>query len=152
VRHKRHAGDVEDVRIDRAMMLVTFVNATQLLSALAWLMVSIDYAPNVIRLIRHEGLAWDAAGAWAFALGLVQTGFTLRWLALAGSAYTVMASGTLIVWATLYLANATCALGILYTWRGRPTDFEAARHRARMGLMMWLGVFSAAFLLLLVVR
>jgi hypothetical protein len=61
--------------------LVVFVNATQALSALTWLMVSLHYWESFLRVVRGRGRTWDAAGGWAFALGLVQTGFIIRWLA-----------------------------------------------------------------------
>jgi hypothetical protein len=133
---------------DAVNNLVTFVNATQLFSALTWVMVSLDYWDSFRRVITGHGRSWDAAGAWAFALGLVQTGFTIRWLALGGGVIMVMPTSTLLVWAVLYLANAACALGILYTWRDWPTDLDSPQRRARVGLIMWLGVFASAFLLL----
>ena len=71
-------------------------------------------------------------------MGMVQTGYTARWLVLGRGDYTAMGRSTLIVWLVLHVLNAAVALGILYTWRN--PDFAAGLARARQGLAMWLVV------------
>ena len=127
-----------------ADVLVALVRGGQLFSACAWLMVSHHYAGSAWRIANRRALWWDAAGCWAFVLGIVQSGFTFRWLFLDGGVIPVMEPVALSVWFVLYIANGGCAVGILHTWRHRDRDIPGSDRRARQGLAMWAGVLISA--------
>jgi hypothetical protein len=121
------------------------VQGLQTAGALAWMGVVYQHLNAVRRIIGRIAQPRDAAGAWAFAIGLTQIGFTLRWLALGGSSVEQMSTFSLQVWAVLYLANAGCAIGIQYTLQNtidhQPTvDLVATNYRARKGLLIWVAV------------
>ena len=62
------------------------VLAAQMLSALTWLATAHHYFPSTLRVLRGVSRnGWDAAGCWAWAMGMCQAGFTARWVFL-GSA------------------------------------------------------------------
>ena len=118
------------------MTLPALVSASQILSAMAWLFVTYHYAPSFVRVMRGAPMPWDGAGCWAVAAGLVQTGFTLRWVAMPNTKVAEMEPTSLVVWIALYFMNAMVAIGILHTWRD--TDIEASKGRARWALIAWL--------------
>lgn len=124
--------------------LTSIVRGTQMASALAWVLVMHHYAGQALRVLSGRNAGWDAAGAWAFALGFVQTGFVIRWLVIDSAVVPLMSQLALSVWAVLYIANGGVALGILHTWRFRATDVPRANRRARAGMAVWVIVLSAS--------
>ena len=129
------------------MTLATLVTGGQLLSAVAWLMVTYHYLPSLGRTFRQAAnqpggmLAWDAAGCWAALIGITQTLYTVRWILLGRDDIASMSRVSLIVWIPLYFLNAACAVGVLYTWRDSRTDavsLAASDRRAVNAVIAWL--------------
>lgn len=114
------------------------VTGAQMYSALAWLAIVLRYSGSTARLLAGRGRAWDAACAWAWAAGIVQVGFIIRWLYLVTGEINAASTPALKIWAVLYVVNATVAIGILYTYRDGDTSASFAR--ARHGLVAWFVV------------
>lgn len=90
------------------------VQALQILAGVAWLGPLIAVGPGVWRVMRHPRHAalTDAAYVPTFFIGMVQIGFSLRWL-IWHNVIPSMNSGELAAWSTLYLLSSLSAVAVV---------------------------------------
>ena len=131
------------------MTLATLVTASQVMSAMAWLMVLHHYFSCLARVIRHKIWPdaklnpWDNAGCWAALFAIVQTLMCVRWILMGQSDVRAMSTVSLTLWLPLYVMNTACAIGVLYTWRDSRHDLpsvQIADKRAVNAVIAWLAL------------
>jgi hypothetical protein len=89
----------------------SLVQFLQIVSGLAWLLPTLIMAPGIVRVWRGRGDSIDAMRGPVFFIGIVQIGFTIRWL-IWPHAIPVMGATELSTWAGLYVLSIMCAVGI----------------------------------------
>ena len=128
------------------MTLAILVTASQVMSAMTWLMVLHHYFSCLYRVLMHKvwpAVAlkpWDNAGCWAAVFAIVQTAMCARWVLLGQSDVRGMSTVSLTLWLPLYVMNTACAIGVLYTWRDNRHDLpsvQVADRRAVNAVMAW---------------
>lgn len=87
------------------------VQVMQILSGLAWLVPTLMIFPGVVRTWLGKGDPIDAMRGPIFFVGVVQIGFSVRWL-LWPHALPAMGKTELSTWAGLYVLSVLCAAGL----------------------------------------
>jgi hypothetical protein len=96
--------------------MTSLVPFLQLLSGLAWAIPSAMLVPGMYRTLRGTGDPIDAMRGPIFFVGLVQIGFSTRWLVWP-HAVPHMEPAELSTWAGLYVLSIMCAIGLAIAHR-----------------------------------
>ena len=132
------------------MTLATLVTASQVMSAMAWLMVLHHYGACLSRVVRHRLWPavtleyWDNAGCWAALIAIVQTLMCARWVFMGQGDIRDMSALSLTLWLPLYVLNAACAIGVLYKWRDSRHDMPSVQISDRRAVNAVLAWFALA--------
>jgi hypothetical protein len=81
----------------------------QIITAVMWLVPVWLTLPAILRTLRGKGSAQDATWGPLFVNGLVQIGFTARWI-IWGHALTFMTESEISAWSALYASSCMVAI------------------------------------------
>ncbi len=97
--------------------LEALVGGLQAFAGLAWLILVADFSDTIGRFRRGRRRADDWARLVVLFVGLLQIGFTLRWLMLGRDDLSAMERIDLEVWSLLYFGSGIAAAGLVPAWR-----------------------------------
>lgn len=96
--------------------MIALVQILQIAAGIAWLLPTLMIFPGVVRTWLGTGDQIDAMRGPIFFVGIVQIGFSVRWL-LWPHALPAMGKTELSTWAGLYVLSVMCAAGLAVAHR-----------------------------------
>lgn len=96
--------------------MIALVQVLQIAAGIAWLLPTLMIFPGVVRTWFGRGDQIDAMRGPIFFVGVVQIGFSARWL-LWPHAIPVMQPAELSTWAGLYVLSFFCAIALAVAHR-----------------------------------
>ena len=116
---------------------------TQIAAIIVWLVVSLHFAPSIVRIMKSEGNAWDRAGAFAMVTGLVMLGYLMRWVVLGQH---VVASMPLLRW--WVVANLSgIMLGLASLFGFETVEVKRGDRKAKAAILLWTAMTASCVLL-----